>query len=126
MAVAGALISRDHARVMHNRGVMHIGVLSFDFHLPGCASLKEKRRRLARLRDKFGRSANLAVCESAHQDSHRRARWEVVAVAGDAGVVERSLADVERWVADSLDAIVVDVGRENIHHQGGRGEVALL
>ena len=91
---------------------MHIGVLSLDFHLPGCASLKEKRRRLARLRDKFGRSSNLAVCESAHQDAHRRARWEIVAVADDAGVVERVLTDVERWVAESVDAILIDIGRE--------------
>lgn len=91
---------------------MHIGVLSLDFHLPGCASLKEKRRRLGRLRDKFGRSSNMAVCESAHQDAHRRARWEIVAVADDAGVVERSLAEVERWVAESVDAILVDIGRE--------------
>lgn len=100
------------ANLGHNRRVLHIGVLSLHFRLPGCASLKEKRRRLARLRDKFGRSSNLAVCESGHQDSHSSARWEVVAVAGDAGVVERSLAEVERWVAESLDAILVDIARE--------------
>lgn len=90
---------------------MHLGVLSLDFHLPGCASLKEKRRRLARLRDKFGRSTNLAVCETAHQDAHQRARWAVVAVAASAKVVEQSLAEVERWVAETLDATLVDVGR---------------
>ena len=91
---------------------MHIGVLALDFHLDGCGSLKEKRRRLGRLRDKFSRIANLAVCESAFQDNHRRARWEIVAVAGNAGVVEQSLAEVERWAAESVDATIVDVGRE--------------
>lgn len=91
---------------------MHIGILALDFHLDGCGSLKEKRRRLGRLRDKFGRIANLAVCESGFQDSHRRSRWEFVAVAGDPGVVERSLAEVERWVAQFVDATIVDVGRE--------------
>lgn len=90
---------------------MHIGVLALDFHLDGCASLKEKRRRLSRLRDKFGRITNLAICESAFQDSHRRARWEIVAVAGDPGVVERSLAEVERWAAMSVDATIVDAAR---------------
>ncbi len=93
---------------------MRIGVLALDFHLVGCASLKEKRRRLARLRDKFGSKANLAVCESDYQDSHRRARWSVVAVAGDARVVEQSLAEVERWAAQSVDATIVDVDREVI------------
>ena len=91
---------------------MHIGVLDLDFHLPGCAALKEKRRRLARLRDKFGRVPNLAICESDHQDAHQRARWSVVAVAADAVVVEQSLANVERWAAESVDATIVGVDRE--------------
>ena len=93
---------------------MHIGLLALDFHLAGCGSLKEKRRRLARLRSRFGRRSNLAVCESDYQDSHRRARWSVVAVAADASVVEQSLAEVERWVAFSVDATIVDVDREVI------------
>ena len=91
---------------------MHIGVLALDFQLAGCGSLKEKRRRLARLRDKFGRIANLAVCESGYQDSHQRARWAVVAVASEMRVVEQSLTAVERWVAESVDATLIDVGRE--------------
>lgn len=93
---------------------MHVGVLDLDFHLAGCGSLKEKRRRLGRLRDKFGRVTNLAVCESAYQDSHQRARWSVVAVAGDALVVEKSLTQVERWVAESVDATIVGVDRGSL------------
>ena len=93
-------------------GAMHVGVLALDFQLPGCASLKEKRRRLARLRDKFGRVHNLAVCESGHQDSHQSASWAVVAIASDMGVVERSLTAVENWAAMSVDATIVGVTRE--------------
>ncbi len=93
---------------------MHIGLLGLDFYLAGCSSLKEKRRRLARLRGKFGRVTNLAVCESGFQDSHKRARWSVVAVASDPGIVERSLTEVEQWVAQSVDATVVDIDREVI------------
>lgn len=91
---------------------MHIGVLGLDFHLPGCASLKEKRSRLQRLRDKFGRAPNLAVCESGYQDMHQRARWDVVAVASSATVVERALGDVETWVQERLDATLINVERE--------------
>ena len=91
---------------------MHIGVLGLDFHLAGCASLKEKRRRLKRLRDKFGRMPNLAVCESGHQDAHQRAQWSVVAVASSAVVVERALGEVERWVDETLDATVIGIDRE--------------
>lgn len=90
---------------------MHVGMLALDFHLAGCASLKEKRRRLARLRDKFGRVPNLAVCESGHAQSRQLARYSVVAVASDAVVVEKSLAEVERWAAESVDATIVAIDR---------------
>ena len=91
---------------------MHIGVLGLNFHLPGCASLKEKRRRLQRLRDKFGRAPNLAVCESNHQDAHQRAQWSIVAVASSAKVVERALGDVETWAQERLDATLIGVERD--------------
>ncbi len=110
----GALPLPSIGEGLHGSGPMHVGVLALDFHLAGCASLKEKRRRLARLRDKFGRIANLAVCESGFQDSHQRARWSVVAVASDAVVVERSLADVEQWAATSVDATIVGVDRNSL------------
>lgn len=91
---------------------MHIGVLELHFHLPGCASLKEKRSRLQRLRDKFGRTPNLAVCESGYQDTHQRARWDIVAVASNAKVVEQALANVETWAQERLDATIIGVERE--------------
>ena len=91
---------------------MHIGVLGLDFHLPGCTSLKEKRSRLQRLRDKFGRAPNLAVCESGYQDSHQRARWSVVAVAASPKVVEQALGDVETWAEGRLDATLIRIQRD--------------
>lgn len=92
--------------------MMHIGILGLDFHLAGCRSLKEKRSRLQRLRDRLGRSTSLAVCESGYQDVLHRSRWSVVAVASSHTVVERSLGDVERWARERMDATLVDVERE--------------
>ena len=92
--------------------MMHVGILGLDFHLAGCRSLKEKRSRLQRLRDKLGRSTSLAVCESGYQDVLHRARWSVVAVASSQRVVERSLGDVERWVQEGIDATLVNIEKE--------------
>ena len=92
--------------------MMHVGILGLDFHLAGCRSLKEKRSRLQRLRDKLGRSTSLAVCESGYQDVLHRAQWSVVAVASSQRVVERSLGDVERWVQEGMDATLVNIERE--------------
>ena len=92
--------------------MMHIGILGLDFHLAGCRSLKEKRRRLRGLRDRLGRSTSLAVCESDYQDVLHRAHWSVVAVASSHVVVERSLGEVERWAREGMDAALMDVERE--------------
>ena len=93
---------------------MRIGVLTMEFHLEGCRSLKEKRQRLSGLRDRFGWASNVAVCEHAFQDSHQRAQWSFVAVAAEQHVVERTLGSIERGVQENVDAVVVGIERELI------------
>ncbi len=74
--------------------------------------MKEKRQRLAKLRDKFGKQNALAVCESNYADELRQAEWTFVAAAGSGPVVEQILAEVERYLTTSLDAEVVSLERE--------------
>ena len=91
---------------------MNVALLRIDFHLSGCRSLKDKRQRLKGIRDRYGRGANVAVCESNHQDSLQRAQWSFVAAASSADVVEQALAEIERNLQMSVDAEVVEVQRE--------------
>lgn len=91
---------------------MKVGLLRAGFYLHGCGSLKEKRQRLSRLRDKFGRQTLLAVCESDHADQHRRGEWTFVACAGSPLVVQQTLADIETYLATRIDAEVVSLDRE--------------
>lgn len=91
---------------------MRVGLLRAGFYLHGCASLKEKRQRLGRLRDKFGKQTGLAVCESKHADELRRGEWTFVACATSDVVVQQTLTDVERYLTTSVDAEVVNVERE--------------
>ena len=67
-----------------------------------------------RLRDKFGRIPNLAVCESDYHDVLDRAQWSFVAIAGNRKTTSQILDDVTRWVDHGLDAFVSDVVREEI------------
>ena len=85
--------------------------LQVSFLLHGCRSLKDKRRRLSKLRDKFGRQTAMAVCESDFQDDWRRSHWTFVACGTDAKILERMLSEVESYVALSVDAEVVGVER---------------
>lgn len=91
---------------------MQIGVLRLRFLLHGCRSLKEKRQRLGGLRDRFGKSTSIAVCESDYQDSHQHGEWTFVAVAQTTRLVDQMLGEIERQVFDVTDAQVVDVQRE--------------
>lgn len=91
---------------------MKVAKLEVSFLLHGCRSLKEKRQRLGKLRDKFGRMPALAVCESGHPDDLRQSEWCFVACAGSGVVVEQTLAEVERYVAQSIDAEVTALNRQ--------------
>jgi len=93
---------------------MHAESLQIDFHLPGCRSLKEKRRRLARLRDKFGRVTNMAVCESGQNDVHDCAQWTFLAIASSEKIAHKTIQEVCEWSAHTLDATIVRVHREHI------------
>ena len=91
---------------------MHVGLLQIEFFLSGCRSLKEKRQRLGGIREKYGRTANVAVSESARQDTHQRAQWSFVAIATSPDVVERTLSEIERSLQSTVDAQLVSAERE--------------
>lgn len=84
--------------------MLHIAILTLRFHLEGCASLKEKRQRLNGLRDRFGRRSAVAVCESGDADALRQAEWSFIAAAGSRRIVDRLLAEIESYIAESVDA----------------------
>lgn len=96
------------------RGVVSIARLTIMFRLEGCRSLKEKRQRLAGLRDRFGRNPQIAVFESESADVLDRAEWTFVAAASAASVVEQLLAGIERDVQEIVDAEVVRMVRERL------------
>ena len=79
-------------------------MLVLEFHLHGCQSLKEKRSRLQGLRQRFGKSTGVAVCESDHQNEHRKAEWSFVATAAAPSIVERSLQEIQEYAAQFVDA----------------------
>ena len=87
--------------------MLHISVLRLRFHLEGCTSLKDKRQRLGGLRDRFGRLPGIAVCETGSQDALAEAEWSFVAAGGSRQITDRALAEIEDFVAESVDARVM-------------------
>jgi uncharacterized protein YlxP (DUF503 family) len=84
-----------------------IGVLTFHLHLPGCASLKEKRGRLKPLLARLHRQFNVSAAEMDLQD-----KWqETVICCGMVGNnhvhLEQSLQAVSRWLESNWPDVQV-------------------
>lgn len=93
---------------------MNIELLVVDLQLEGCASLKEKRQRLVRLKDRFGKLINVAVCESDYQDVHKKAQWSFVAVGLDGTVARNTLTMIEQAISTEIDAVIIHIHRESL------------
>lgn len=91
---------------------MRILRLTIAFQLPACRSLKDKRRRLQGLRDRFGSKPNVAASESAWHDSHDRAQWTFVVVGESQAVLEATQESILSYARQYLDAVVIDSARE--------------
>lgn len=91
---------------------MHIALLTMTFQLPGCQSLKEKRGRLRGLKERFGKSSNLAVSESAYHDVWDRSQWAFLSLGRERAQIDRAFSGVESFVNEEMDVIVIDVQRE--------------
>lgn len=89
---------------------MHALHLTINFQLPGCTSLKEKRGRLRRLADHFGRDSAIAVTESNFHDQWQRGQWSFVIVGENNRIIEARSAAIETF-CHQLDAYVIDCHR---------------
>ncbi len=90
---------------------MHISLLVVTLRLHGCASLKEKRRRVRGVMSKLAASPNLAVCESGYQNDLKTAEWSFICGALTGALVEQSFDVVERSILERVDGEIVHIER---------------
>jgi hypothetical protein len=74
-----------------------VGSLTLILHLPGCASLKEKRGRLKPLLARLHREFNISVAEVDRQDAWQEAVVACALVSNDAAHIQRSFDQVTRY-----------------------------
>jgi uncharacterized protein len=75
-----------------------IATLTIHLHLPGCASLKEKRGRIKPLIARLHREFNVSVAEMDLQDKWQEAIIVCAMVGNERGHVESALQTVAKWV----------------------------
>jgi uncharacterized protein YlxP (DUF503 family) len=86
---------------------MVVGVLSLEFFLPACRSLKEKRRILLSFKDRVRGRFNVALAEVDFQDVWQRALIAIVTLNSDRKVVDQTLCKIQEEAETSLEGEVV-------------------
>jgi uncharacterized protein YlxP (DUF503 family) len=87
---------------------MIVAIQTWDLHLPGCHSLKEKRGLLKPLTSGLRRSLNVSVAETGHQDLWQRAEIACAVVGTARPVVEEVLRAADRVVEEADGVRIVD------------------
>jgi uncharacterized protein YlxP (DUF503 family) len=85
-----------------------VGIATWELHLNGCSSLKDKRRVLKSLKDRLHSRFNVSVAETDHQDRWQRAELSCCVVATDRRHAESVLSAADRLVSGDGLARVMD------------------
>ncbi len=91
---------------------MVVAVQTWEFALPGCSSLKEKRSVVRSLKDRLHRKFKASVAETDYQDAHTRAAVTLAVVATDRRQAESMLDKADRFVQEHGRAVIVGVHRD--------------
>lgn len=87
---------------------MIVGLATWELHLAGCQSLKDKRRIMKSLKDRLHGQFNVSVAETNHQDLWQRAELVCCVVATDRRHAQSILSSADRLVMSHGDARVID------------------
>jgi hypothetical protein len=85
-----------------------VGIVTWELHLNGCQSLKDKRQILSSLKERLHRRFNVSVAETDHQDLWQRAELACCVVAESRRHAEEVLRSADRMVAGEPLARIID------------------
>ena len=86
---------------------MIVGIRAWELSLPGCHSLKDKRRVIKSLKDRLHARFNVSAAEVDHQDTWQRAALAVSVVSPDRRHAEAVLGSCDRMVEGEAEALIV-------------------
>jgi uncharacterized protein len=84
---------------------------SWDLHLEGCQSLKDKRSVLQSLKAELRRRLNVAVAETGHQDLWQRAELACATVGSDRRIAEETLRQADAVVEAADGVRIIETAR---------------
>lgn len=87
---------------------MVVGIVTWELHLNGCHSLKDKRQIVTSLKDRLHGRFNVSVAETNHQDLWQRAELCCCVVSGSQKHAQEVLRAADRMVASEPLARIID------------------
>lgn len=87
---------------------MVVAVVTWDLHLNGCASLKDKRAIVKGLKDRLRQRFNASVAETGAHTLWQRAEVTCAVVATDRRRADEMIGAVDRFVAGHPLARIID------------------
>ena len=94
---------------------MNVGVAKITLHLPGCFSLKDKRRVVSSVRDRVRSKFNVAVAEVDQNDAWQTAVIGITCVSNNVRHADQTLDNVLAFIeSDRPDAEVIDCEMETL------------
>jgi len=88
---------------------MIIGFLAFEIYLPYCHSLKEKRMRLACIKNRLRKKFNVAVAELDYHDKWQRSKIGFVTLNNQKTMIEKIFRAVEAEAQELIDGEIIRV-----------------
>jgi uncharacterized protein YlxP (DUF503 family) len=82
--------------------------MTWELHLEGCQSLKDKRHILKSLKDRLRNQFNVSVAETDHNDLWQRAELTVCVVSNERVHAQDVLRKADRMVAGANGARIMD------------------
>lgn len=87
---------------------MVVGIVTWELHLSGCQSLKDKRHILTSLKDRLHRRFNVSVAETGHQDVWRRTELSCCVISNSRRHAQEVLGAADRLVSTEPLARIID------------------
>jgi len=99
-----------------------VAVALYEFHLPGCRSLKEKRSFLRPLKARLRGDFEISAAEVAHQDLLQRASLGIAAVGPGPEALEPLLQRIRSFIESYVEKQGAEIANER-HEFVGLGDV---
>ena len=86
---------------------MHFGLLTLQFKLFGCNSLKEKRSMLRPLEHRLSKQFNFSIAETGYQDSHEDAQITLGLVNNNSAYIQSEFSNIEKWMEKNYPELTI-------------------